>query len=563
MADNKMQIFTDQDIIPIENGGTGATTLDAFVIDRGNIDNFNTTTLSNITTNGNYYVYDLSKFTDKPSVDSSYNYAILTVEKTVNYVSQTLVITVATNKVKIFRRFVNTGGAVTNWVEIFTTENVIPIANGGTGMTSLDKFIPIHATIRELGEGENTVGTAMSAKQDFVDALTSYSYKFLLNAWDADCDKTRCPVTNSCWWQIINLPSIRYEPSFSSAPVINENNATQIWFMQSPKGSSTPITSSDACRIFMRKYKADGSGWDDFYEIFTGASTIPIENGGTGATDVISTLENLGLSKAFREKEVSGRINYGTSKGVTEGWYTLASFSNQNSNAIIKLSCTGNWEEDLWIFIGSKYFSSNSPTINIIGNSFTSKISKFRCNCSSNATTGTFTLDAYIAPTEANHYVDLFVYWSDGGAITLSKSPTVSTTTIERAIVNHSVPCGFESSVPLKITQGGTGATTADAARENLLAQRKVENVTYLELGASRTSAGNAYIDFHSNKGTDYDARIIVDSNKILQLQSSAGVRVSDMNNGGIFARNIQYSTKDLTAGSSALTNGQIYLVYE
>ena len=26
MADNKMQIFTDQDIIPIENGGTGAAT---------------------------------------------------------------------------------------------------------------------------------------------------------------------------------------------------------------------------------------------------------------------------------------------------------------------------------------------------------------------------------------------------------------------------------------------------------------------------------------------------------------------------------------------------------
>lgn len=130
-------LFKGNSIIPIKDGGTGATTLDNFLIDRGNIDNFNTTTLSNITTNGNYYIYDLSKFTDKPSVDSSYNYAILTVEKTVNYVSQTLVITVAaTNKVKIFRRFVNTVGTVTNWVEIFTNESVIPIANGGTGATT-------------------------------------------------------------------------------------------------------------------------------------------------------------------------------------------------------------------------------------------------------------------------------------------------------------------------------------------------------------------------------------------------------------------------------------------
>ena len=122
----------------------------------------------------------------------------------------------------------------------------------------------------------------------------------------------------------------------------------------------------------------------------------------------------------------------------------------------------------------------------------------------------------------------------------------------------------FKSNSVIPVANGGTGATTADAARENLLAQRKVENVTYLELGASRSSAGNAYIDFHSNKGTDYDARIIVDSNKILQLQSSAGVIVSDMNNGNSgYVRNIQYSTTDLTAGSSALTNGRIYLVYE
>lgn len=121
----------------------------------------------------------------------------------------------------------------------------------------------------------------------------------------------------------------------------------------------------------------------------------------------------------------------------------------------------------------------------------------------------------------------------------------------------------FTSNNVIPIANGGTGATSAANARTNLDAQQKVENVTYLELGASRSSAGSAYIDFHSNTRTDYDARILVNNDKILQLQSSAGVTVSDMNYGGSYVRNIQYSTTDLTAGSSALTNGQIYLVYE
>ena len=48
-----------------------------------------------------------------------------------------------------------------------------------------------------------------------------------------------------------------------------------------------------------------------------------------------------------------------------------------------------------------------------------------------------------------------------------------------------------------------------------------------------------------------------------MELIAPGGVSVTNVASGNGFVRNIQFSTTDLTAGSSALSNGQIYLVYE
>ena len=84
-----------------------------------------------------------------------------------------------------------------------------------------------------------------------------------------------------------------------------------------------------------------------------------------------------------------------------------------------------------------------------------------------------------------------------------------------------------------------------------------------LELGLNRTSGGSISIDFHTNVNTDYDTRISANTSKAMALIAPGGVSVSNVASGNGFVRNIQFSNKDLTAGSSALSNGQIYLVYE
>lgn len=70
------------------------------------------------------------------------------------------------------------------------------------------------------------------------------------------------------------------------------------------------------------------------------------------------------------------------------------------------------------------------------------------------------------------------------------------------------------------------------------------------------------FIDFHFNgNSSDFTSRIIESASGQLTLQ--AKVNVVDPPIGTACARNIYAGTTDLTAGSSSLTTGAIYLVYE
>ena len=89
-------------------------------------------------------------------------------------------------------------------------------------------------------------------------------------------------------------------------------------------------------------------------------------------------------------------------------------------------------------------------------------------------------------------------------------------------------------------------------------------NPSSIEVDPGASAGHGGYIDFHYNgSAADYTSRIIESASGKINISAKNGVEVSNPSVGSSRVRNIQASTTDLTAGSSALTTGNIYLVYE
>ena len=127
-------------------------------------------------------------------------------------------------------------------------------------------------------------------------------------------------------------------------------------------------------------------------------------------------------------------------------------------------------------------------------------------------------------------------------------------------------------SATLPVNKGGTGATTAANARANLGITVEWLNSIHNHVGAninpsaiefSNASGHGGYIDFHFNNSTaDNTSRIIEDASG--QLTAIANFRVrNDTNYTTAKCRNIYANTTTMTAGSSSLANGTIYLQYK
>lgn len=89
-------------------------------------------------------------------------------------------------------------------------------------------------------------------------------------------------------------------------------------------------------------------------------------------------------------------------------------------------------------------------------------------------------------------------------------------------------------------------------------------NPASLEINPGTSAGHGGYIDFHyAGSSADYTSRIIESASGKINIQASNGVEVENPAVGSWRVRNIVASQADLTAGSSALSTGALFLVYE
>lgn len=111
---------------------------------------------------------------------------------------------------------------------------------------------------------------------------------------------------------------------------------------------------------------------------------------------------------------------------------------------------------------------------------------------------------------------------------------------------------GADLSSPVPLEKGGTNATTASAARANLGVSYGSTAGTVCQGNDSRLSNARTPTS-HSHPANQITSGTLPTGVKATNTTDYTTSRL----------RNIRASTTDLTAGSSSLSNGEIYLVYE
>lgn len=158
--------------------------------------------------------------------------------------------------------------------------------------------------------------------------------------------------------------------------------------------------------------------------------------------------------KAFGARDqVQHILNSSTDQ---EGWYTLATFNNFGGG-ILYLHAVGYWEENLYIFFNVNY---TKASITIIGNSHTTKFSKFRI-VGTNSSAGDkspYYLEGYFSPSEYdnNHILSFYKVFESpiGNNVAIGYNlmenlilrESLGDTLHVITSMNHNINCGVETS---------------------------------------------------------------------------------------------------------------------
>nr|DAE09653.1 MAG TPA: tail protein [Myoviridae sp. ctjhW4] len=152
----------------------------------------------------------------------------------------------------VYYRTGNSNGWTVNWTSLLGANGIIPVANGGTGASTAD-------TARANLNAQRRIPQYVSGEGADLDTDT---FDFVLTTLTAKKHKAL---------QDLGFGSFAFVWQFFYQEANNERGRTQF--------AKSYLTN----KIATRYYSSNTKSWSNWDEIFTGDSIIPIGNGGTGA----------------------------------------------------------------------------------------------------------------------------------------------------------------------------------------------------------------------------------------------------------------------------------------
>lgn len=248
--------------LPIENGGTGADTKkEAF---------------NNLAFLGNNPISSLEEDTPQKWLELGSGYAKFDTNELMNNQPEQymFVINFSHESSAIFQigslqsgsgvyyRTGNSNGWTVNWTSLLGANGIVPVANGGTGASTAD-------TARENLNAQRRIPQYVSGEGADLDTGT---FDFILTTLTATKHKAL---------QDLGFGSFAFVWQFFYQEANNERGRTQF--------AKSYLTN----KLATRYYSSNTKSWSNWSEIFSGNSTVPVANGGTGANTRNNALYNL------------------------------------------------------------------------------------------------------------------------------------------------------------------------------------------------------------------------------------------------------------------------------
>lgn len=289
--------------LPIANGGTGATTAnDAFKVLAANfgyaeLKDYNDISkdFNNLPIQGFYridYANGEKQLNSPLGSDTDvtwYNIICFGIDTRRTQIASTPF----SHQKRIYIRFKH-DDTWSNWREVFTSNTVVPIANGGTGannsgdaLNNLGAIPKSRISVPNFGQQKGSIPIHhmnwWTAVDESFSDVNNIKCSGLMQTIDGWSHLPNSEIAGIDGWGTL----IVFAPEDTDKGYQANTNVLQIWY---------GMNCGD--RLFIRKYRSSNSGWSRWHEIFTSNNVIPVANGGTGATTAANALKNLGITSS-------------------------------------------------------------------------------------------------------------------------------------------------------------------------------------------------------------------------------------------------------------------------